>query len=147
TKPFEADFTVRPLEYRAAETGPVLAGLEEIRGEGVHVDPATGAITVRSLEITKPVGNVWRDTAGIHALGLVVKIPAPESTTQPSLAQPSLAQSPPSVGGPASAGLSSPPTPTATKPPEFRIDKLIVTGIDFKLEDRTTDPTLLVPLN
>src|SRR4051812_8260838 len=46
-KPFDAEFTVRPLEFRGADGGPILAGVEEIRGDGIHIDPATAGVIVR----------------------------------------------------------------------------------------------------
>jgi hypothetical protein len=139
-KPFDGEFTIRPLEYRGTPDGPVLAGLEEIRGEGIHVDPAKVAVNMRTLELTKPMGNVWRDKEGIHVLGLVLKVEAPPaaSTTQPS-EQSQAVRTPVEVPQVATSATTKPAA-------EIRVDRLLISGIDFRAEDRTTTPNLLVPL-
>lgn len=144
-KPFDAELSVKPIEFRASPDGEVIAGLEEVRAEGVRVDPATGGAVIRTLEITKPIFHAFRDAEGIHALGCVVKLPATqpagdEATTQPSMANEQVV----TITKEADAAPAQP----AVKPSaEVRIDKLLVSGLDVLLEDRTTDPKLIVPLN
>src|SRR5204863_184618 len=69
---FEADAALTGVQFRAAPDGPVLAGLEEVRAEAVHVRPATGDVRAKSLEIVKPTLHAERDAKGIYALGLLL---------------------------------------------------------------------------
>src|SRR5438093_6794063 len=71
--PIDLGFVIAPVEFRAAPDGQVLAGVQEVRAEKVHFDPKTGAMRAKSLEITKPIGYVMRDSEGIHILGCVIK--------------------------------------------------------------------------
>ena len=135
TRPFDVDFAMNDLEFRDGN-GPILSGLKELRTEGVHIDPRTGGVRAKLVEVNNFIANVVREKDGIHTLGLVLKIPASQPTsaagevaaTQPSTT-PSVAKSP------------------ATRPAgEFRIDALVVSGMDFRLEDRVVEPPLIVPI-
>ena len=142
-KGFGLDLSVRGIEFRGSPSGPVLAGLEELHVDVAKVDPATGAVLVRSVEIAKPAGRVSLEKDGLHVLGLVVKIPeAPKKTDAPVVAQ---AEKPAKVEAPAEPAKSpaAAPRPAA---PEIRVDRLVVSGLDFTAEDRTCEPALLLPL-
>lgn len=135
TRPFDLQLQVKETEFRAQPDGPVLAGVEGVSAEGIHVDPATGVV-IRSLEITKPIGKIWRDDAGIHAGGILVKL-STASTTAPSTA--------PSTSPPVVAQAVAKPT---TRPAmELRIDRFLVSGVDFTAEDRSFDPPVLLPVS
>jgi hypothetical protein len=103
---------------------------------------APAGVTVRTLEITKPTLLAQREADGIHMLGLIVKLPqhadGPETPASPE--QPAAVQ--------AAAQVAPAPAPTAPKPAaEQRIDKLVISGINVRVEDRTVRPPLIVPLN
>jgi hypothetical protein len=168
---FDVDATVKNVEFRAADKGPVLIGVEEIRSEGIHVHPADKSIVAKTLEVDNIVGQATREKDGIHALGIVIKLqvtPATQPATQPagtavakSNAKPSplsaAATAPPGKTPVASAGksgaaatnvASAPFAPAADdKTGEVRITKVFVTGLDFRMTDNTVSPPLLVPLN
>ncbi len=153
---FGLDVSVRGTEFRAAPDGPVLAGLEELRADGVRVKPAESTVRIKRLEITKPAARLNREADGIHALGWVIKLPQ----------QASAAGGPPTGAG-AGAGAATQPAAPATAPPpatpampesiagtpathkpagEIQVEKLVVSGLDVVVEDRTADPPLVVPL-
>ncbi len=135
--PFDLRLTVRGTEFRNSPDSPILAGLESLHADAIHVNPETSGVRIKTLELTKPIGNVWRDPKGIHALGLTLKLPS--STTQPAVSQPAEAQrvrpSQPIESGRQQASG------------EFRIDRLLVSGLDFHFEDRAVQPPMIVPLN
>jgi hypothetical protein len=136
TKPFDAAFQLRDVAFRNGDDPAILAGVEEVRAEAIRMNPANGNVVVRALEVSRPQGRVLRDAEGIHVLGLVIKTPAP--TTAPTT-------------GPSERGVvvvaEAPPAPAQKPASEIRIDKLVVSGIDFLVEDHTAEPGLIVPLN
>jgi hypothetical protein len=145
TRPVEGSVLVRNVEYRSAADSPVLAGVEEIRAEPVRVDTQTGAVSIRTLEITKPIARATREKDGIHVMGLLIR-PAP-AATQPAPAdkpaeQPTL---PPQPEATLASNTTAPPPEKPTA--EIKIDKLLISGIDFHAEDRSVDPPLVVPIN
>ncbi|MCE9592879.1 MAG: DUF748 domain-containing protein [Planctomycetes bacterium] len=134
---FDLDVLLSPLEMRGSEGGPVLAGVESVQSDGIRIEPATGRVQIKSLEITKPAGRFARDASGLHAVGLVIK-PTPAPTTAPTGAPaPSPAPAPVATAQPAVAAPSG---------SEIRLDRLLVSGVDVRFEDRTVSPALVIPL-
>ncbi|MBV8781960.1 MAG: DUF748 domain-containing protein, partial [Phycisphaerae bacterium] len=132
TGPLDAEIDVKPIEFRAIGSGPVIAGVGELHSDSIHLDPRSGAVHIKTIEITKPTGRISRENDGIHALGMVVKLPTP--TTAPAPVNTPLAASVPST---------RPTKPRA----EIRVDQLVVNDLDFQADDRTVNPPLIVPLN
>jgi hypothetical protein len=114
--------------------------------EGIRVQPATSTVIVKDIEITNPTFDAYRDLAGIHALGLVIKLP--EKFGGPVTTAPSQVAKITSDATTRTVTVSLETPPPSTKPQgEIRIDKLLVSGLDLRLEDRTMKPTFLFPLN
>jgi hypothetical protein len=128
---FHADGLFKALEFRAAKDGPVLAGVGEIRSDDLYVRPDKSIVQLKSLEISDIAGQAVRDTDGLHALGLIVKIPDQTATAHST------------PGAPSARPTAQ---PSAFKG-EIRIGKLLVSGIDFRAEDRTVTPPLIIPIN
>jgi len=129
SKPFDLSFDVKPLQVTTAGGTQKLAGVEEIAASHVHIAPADSTLIIKTLAISNPAITVYRDAVGIHAAGLTLKIPGTTPTTK----------------------LATPPTLVATAPAapptsEVRIDRLLITGLDCRAEDRLVDPPLVVPL-
>lgn len=135
TRPFDLDLQIKGTEFRAEPQGPILAGVEQVHAEAIRVTPATGAVSLKTLEITKPIGQLWRDKDGLHALGWTVKLPTME--------QPLPEPAPLELATPAQADGST----ATTAPAELRIDKLLISGVDLRVEDRVFDPPVVIPLN
>jgi hypothetical protein len=133
----DLDFLVKNVEYRASPDGPVLAGLEEIQSDGIRIEPANSFVHLKTLEITKPIAFFTLDNAGIHILGWVVKLPPLMSSTTHPATQPVVV---------AAAHDKAPAVPTKPKG-ELRIDRLLISGLDGRFEDRASNPPLIVPLN
>jgi hypothetical protein len=142
SKPMELSAIVRDVAFRAdgSDGSPVLAGVEEVRADGVRIDPATGSIVARSIDVAKPIARATRESDGVHALGLVVKLPEkPADSATPVRASPE------------ASIASSTSTPQSTqvreKPSaEITIEKFTVSGIDVIVQDNAVAPPTIVPL-
>jgi hypothetical protein len=127
------DFSLTKTAFRAEPGGPVLAGVGEVRSDGIVLSPNLSSVEFKELEIDNLTGRAERKKDGLHALGLIVKTP----TTQPSTAPAEQAAAPSSP-----AVAVDPPASGAVK-----IDRLLVSGIDFRVEDQTCDPPAVIPIN
>jgi len=151
---FGAELAVTGAAFRDGARGPVLLGLSDLRVDVARIDPGTGDVRIRSIEIEKPQGDVFLARDGLHALGLVIKVPtataAPEAPKVESVA----ARPDPEAGGPearpsrAGETASKAATTGANGPagPEVRVDRLSISGIDFTIADRTAEPPMVMPL-
>jgi hypothetical protein len=143
---FSTDVDIKDIAYRASPGSPILAGVEDIHSDAIRIVPATADVHVKTLEIDNITGRVVREKDGVHALGLVVKIPTggakgqAADATQPAAV--AIADKVQPAGGQASA-VTTAPRPTG----EIRVDQLLISGIDFKAEDHTMTPPLYFPLN
>jgi hypothetical protein len=147
-RPFELDFDLTNVEFRAADNGPVLAGVEEVRTEAARIRPATGDVLVHLLEITKPTAQVLRDKQGIRAAGLLYKMPAPGTETTQPATHPAVASSepaPPPAARPTAVAKAQ-PGPSTKPTGEVRIDKITISGLDVLVEDQSVDPPFVMPL-
>jgi hypothetical protein len=145
SRPMEVTAVLRDVAFRGdgAENGPVLAGVQEVRADAARINPANGSVIVRSLEITRPTANAWRDAEGIHALGLLIRTPSTQPATAPAPKESVVVvESPDSPDG----GTTAPAAP-AKPQAEMTIEKLTISGIDVNVEDRSVHPPLIVPLN
>ena len=142
----ELSFSVTKTALRAGESGPVLAAVGLVRGEQVKVETRTGDLTVRSLEVADLAANAWRDADGIHVLGMRIKgtEPKPDKPDAPPKepAEPEATVASQVEPGAPAAGGTDPPAPK----PEVRIDRLSVSGLDFRFEDRALDPPVVIPI-
>jgi hypothetical protein len=129
------DFDAHDIAFRAEPGGPVLAGVGEIRSEGIVIKPDSAGMEARELEIDNIVGQAMRDNDGIHALGLTIKTPPP-ATTQPAGKSVAAASDPPPTAAARQAAKS-----------EIKIDRLLVSGMNFRFQDRTATPTFDFPIN
>lgn len=132
------DFSLNNTAFRDRPGGPVLAGVGEIHSDGILLSPNLSGVEIKELEVDNLTGRAQLQTDGLHALGLVVKMPTTRaSTTAPTVAPIAQAVTP------------SSPAP-ATDPPAsapIKIDRLLVSGIDFRVEDQTCDPPAVIPIN
>lgn len=149
SKPMELAAVVRDVAFRAdsSESSPVLAGVHEVRADGVRFDPATGSVIARSVEVLRPVARVWRDAEAIRALGVAIKTPP----SRLPVGAPKPKPKPPGPRGPNFVTPYGKPIEAKVAPPkppaEMTIERLIVSGIDVNVEDRSIKPPLMIPLN
>jgi hypothetical protein len=137
----QLDVEVKGLALTNGEKGPVLAGVESLQCDALRIEPKTGVVHAKVLEVNKPMATASRDAAGVHLLGLVIKPPA-AAATQPT-AEKAKPDEPPAKPEPATAPVATSATPKS----EIRVDRLLITGIDVRFEDTTAEPALVVPLN
>jgi hypothetical protein len=142
---FTVEFNVKPLEFRARPDGPIIAGVTEVHGEGIKVEPAKSNVTLKTIDVRTPIFHAYRDNDGIHAVGLVVKL-APQEPVE-TLTPASAPATMPANGPEAiAASPATAPAPTQRPANEIRLDQLTVSGIDCRIEDRTTQPNTIIPL-
>jgi hypothetical protein len=131
---FDLDLLLKDVALRQGLDGPVLAGVQAIEADTIRIQPKDGRVHAKSLEITKPVAIASRDAEGLHLLGLTIVQTAGKSQPESPAAQP--VEAPEAPEAPATAGAG-----------EIRVDRLLVSGLDFRFEDRAVQPVVLVPLN
>lgn len=131
-----ADVEIGRVEFRDAPGGNVLLALDGGSAEIARIDPATGSVHVKTLELRKPEMRAGRTADGGYAvLGLVVHPERRPRAGEPAAADDSAPR----------AGLD-PVAPAQASSPEFRIDELLVRGIDVELRDDAATPPTVLPL-
>ncbi len=121
-KKFGLDLVVKAMAFRNGENGEVLAGLEELLVDVDEVDMESGDIHIRTVELIKPRALVSKEEDGLHVLDLVVNLPEPQPQVETK------AEAPMEEG------------------PDIRVDRIWISGIDFTIRDRTSEPNMIVPL-
>ncbi len=139
SKGFGANLLVEKVAFTNGKDGPVLLGLDGLGVELTRMSPGTGALHVKELEIQKPIANVKRTAEGLEILGLVVQLPGPQE--KPTL------EVKPAVETVTVSPAATTPAATAVPPPELRIDKLFLSGLDVRVADTTTEPATNLWLN
>lgn len=145
TRGFGADLTLRETTFRNGTDGPVLAGVEQVHASGVRVEPGGGNLVVKTLEITNPTAYVLRDAQGVEVLGLVAKVlPAQPAADEPAAPAPAEPAEPAVVEAP--QVTVAPSTQPALPGSEVRIDRLLWSGLDLRIDDRTVTPPIVLPI-
>src|SRR5690606_31055515 len=90
-----------------------------------------------------------RTADGLEVLGLGIALPQATAPTAAAsgAAPPSDGAHQPDAAQPAEATAQGTARDAAPPPPEIRIEKFGVHGLDFEYRDRTVEPTFVVPLN
>ena len=129
---FGAEVHFHDVAFRDGEGGPILAGVEEVLVDVKRVHPDTGGVHVRTLEIMKPAGTVTLAEDGLHALGFVFKASVPAKAGAAQVVH---------------ENRKAVPAAQAASPgAEVRLDRFLVTDLDFTFTDTTASPPLVVPL-
>ncbi len=136
---FDAEVTLADVRYRVDPASDAVAGIESIMLEGVHMNPSFNGGTVKLMTVNKPMARLLRDEDGIHVLGWTIRLPTGEATTRPS--EPADPTTKPDT-----VLVANTPAP-APSGPEFKIDKLLVSGGDVLMTDTSVEPALVVPIN
>lgn len=137
---FGAELAVADVTWRARPDGEVLAGIERIDVDVRRVRPATGDVHVGSVEVVGIVGRVGQETGGMRVAGLLLRTPP-----EPAEIAADVESAPePAEGESADADAAN---PAETVGPEFRLDRLVVQGLDFEFADTTVEPPMIVPID
>lgn len=135
-----ADVEIGRCEFRDAPEGRVLVALDGGSAEIARIDPATGSVQVKTLELRKPEMRAGRTAdGGVEILGIVLY---PEKRPRAVDA----ANDSASEAGASAAPTSVAVTPATSPRPEFRIDEILVRGIDVELRDDAATPPTVLPL-
>lgn len=135
-----ADVEVGRLEFRDAPEGRVLLALDGASADIERIDPATGSVHVKTLELRQPEMRAGRTPdGGVALLGLVVhpeRRPPPPATDSAPAAEHATEHAP------------EPAVASAVPPArgEVRVDELVIRGIDVELRDDAATPPTVLPL-
>jgi hypothetical protein len=143
SQPFELEVRAGDVAYRSEPEGDVLVGVEEVLAEQVRVDPQTGSVRASLVQVLGTKFRAMRDAEGVHVLGMVIKLPTAETPSEGD-AEVVVAK----VEEPApTLDTAAADAPLEKPKAEYRIDQLVISGLDLRIEDRTTDPVFVLPLN
>lgn len=146
---FGFESTIRRTWFRDGE-GPVLLGIQDLRVNVARVEPRTGAVHVREVEIGRPTARIWKEGPWTYVGGIGLRAaPAPEAPSPTAGAV--AGGTAPSAKGPASPAASAapapaPPPPAAAPGPPLVVDRFTFTDIDFQYDDRSVDPPFSLPI-
>lgn len=140
---FGAQIGVTTLELLDAPNGRRVAGIDSITVDVDRVDPNSGDVRVKSIEITRPFARFERRADGLHAFGLVFRkmnradVPAQPPAAPPPAENVAAAPAEPMRAAPidAEARRSS-----GARGPVVSIDQVLVGGLDIELRDETVTP-------
>jgi Domain of Unknown Function (DUF748) len=152
SREISADVVVSDVYLRSPSVERPLFGVAAVRGDKIRFIPASGSLLVGTVEIEKPTATVVRDVKGVHVAGVTFKVLQPASaaetadrtslgtaspeamTIQPTTATEEIEPAAPSVSVASDSGA------------EIRVDRLMVSGVDFLIEDRVNQPATSVPI-
>lgn len=134
---FGSDVSLQDLRYRAEIDGEVLLALDSLDANIANINPITGAVHFRTLEIVNPTLHVKQTAEGMHILGLILK-PTPVEAEGSEIVE--TVEPMPEVIETAEVAMVDPG-------PELRLDKLLIEGIDVRFRDELVSPPMLIPLN
>lgn len=134
---FGVEATIEDVHLRAEPDGPLLVGVNEVLVEAPAISPSRTQIKL--AEIHGVHGTMVIDDEGTHVAGITLLAPPQpaEGEGDPEDA--------PQTGDPVAEPEPTPVADTGSET-EFRLDNLLVSGVTFTLEDRTTEVPLIVPI-
>ena len=134
-RPFGAEFVLENFAISDAATDRTFASIAAVDVLARAIDPATGSVLLRLIDIDEPVLRATREADGLHALGFVLPDP-PEAEAAPTEGEATQSQpDQPAAAAPAPAPSNS----------EFAIDRLRLLGLRIDYLDRTTEPPTRLP--
>ncbi len=154
---FGVELTINDVSFRNGLDGPVLLGLEQLIVDAPRIDLAKPEFRVASVEIFKPMARVSKHADGIHAAGVVLRLPPPDTTApapRPALTEREKAEA--ELRALArnrrlgrgrtvqSSGLRA--DNPAQHWPEFSLGSFLLSGIDVVVEDHSVDPPVFLPI-
>lgn len=143
---FGALLQLSDIAFRERPDGEILAGLDGLRASVKTMAPATGDVHLDQLEITTPRLSIVKRTEHTEIAGLRFPVPVTPVPQDPVATADAPAPAPEAATPPfAAAGEPASTTPPGPKP-EFRIDEILVHGIDVDIVDETVNPPFTLPL-
>jgi Domain of Unknown Function (DUF748) len=126
---FGVDMTVKNLALVNGD-GASLAGIEEVHVDVTRVDPASGDVHVKTVEIIGPHGDVTREPGGLRVMGLLLREQvAAEAGPSPSADRPDASATVPPAAG-----------------PEIRVDSIYVSNLKSRITDVSVTPPFRMPI-
>jgi hypothetical protein len=129
-RPFSGEFALADVRLRDAATGAVVASATSLEAVARAIDPATGAVLLRTLTATDAAFDATRAADGLRLPGVTIALPAAGGSPPPD-----------TTGG---GAPSKDPAPAAAA--EFAVEHLSVQGLRTTLRDETTTPPTILPI-
>ena len=130
SRAFAAEFSLHEVDFRAAAAERPFAHLDAVDLVARTIDPRTGDVLLRSIDIDAPSIDITKTAAGIECLGLRFP-PAPQNGSATATPVPTPTKAPPAA---------------AAVEPEFAVDRLQLQGFAVTFRDTTTDPVTVLPI-
>jgi hypothetical protein len=126
---------------QAGQERPLL-GVEEVNVDQLRVSQNPTNVTIKSVDVVKPAAHLWRDKAGIHAAGMMYRLPVEaQPETQPAPIPAKADEPPPAVDEVAEKVVQTVDANTS----DITINTLTISGSDFLIEDFVGTPTTRLP--
>lgn len=131
-RPFGAEIVLENvrLEDRASEQVFVQVAAIDVIARAI--DPRSGSVLLRSVDLDEPIVRAFKDVDGTHFAGFVLLEP-PAGKAGPSI-------DPPAGNGEPPAPRTAAPQATAADDYELAVDRMRVMGLAVDYRDETTEP-------
>jgi hypothetical protein len=130
--PFGGEVLLEDVRIADAPTNTTWLSLTSLDAAARAIDPRSGAVLLRQVDLDEPYLRAVRRKDGLHVLGLVLH--APPEPVAPVATAP--------AGGPPTPR----PAPAPTTDAEFALDHVAVHGLAIDYRDETTSPPTVLPL-
>jgi hypothetical protein len=126
-KPFGLEVFLKNIKYADNNKDVTLAGFDEFNIKIPKLDLAKKSIYVKEVSLVNPRGTILIENDGLHVLGLTLKTASKDGNDVNNFEAVNV-------------------TEVASSKPEIRVDQILVNGIDFVFADKTSEPTMYIPL-
>ena len=140
TRDVTGEMTIKETKLTVPTDVRPLVGVGEIHADKIRISPGTGSLVIGALDIAKPIASVVRDADGIHVAGFTIKVLQPVTTRPVATTTPTTVPTEVVVVAP----LPAKPTSGGS---DARIDRLTISGVDFRIEDRANKPASIIPVS
>jgi hypothetical protein len=144
TRDVTGEIGIKGMQLTVSGDDRPLIGIGEIRAEKIRVSPSSGSIVVGAFDIVKPIASVVREADGVHVAGITLRILQPKSAAS---SQPPIQEVVDTAENPALPQAATVEAiPTSKSSPDIRIDRLTMSGVDIRIEDRVNEPHSIIPV-
>jgi hypothetical protein len=130
--PFGGEVLLEDVRIADATTGTTWLSLTSLDVVARAIDPRSGAVLLRQVDVDEPWLRVVQRSDGLHVCGLVLRAPPDPAA--------------PVVTTPAGSAPAPRPAPAPTTDAEFALDHVAVHGLAIDYRDETTSPPTVLPL-
>ncbi|MCP3916793.1 MAG: DUF748 domain-containing protein [bacterium] len=137
---FGAEITVSDVALRPEPEADVLAGFERLDIDVQRVRPTTGDVHFSAIELTGTRARIVQEPEGMRVAGVLLRTPPPTGE------EPAAPESPVETETEAEPDVESVPPVEPAPAGEIKIDRLLISGLDFDFLDTTVTPSTHLPI-